>query len=74
MPEDECWAVRAEAEELRREVTLLRGVVAALRTRQPVCIKKQAKSVPLLRALGAFLFGIAASVLILALYLLVAMH
>jgi hypothetical protein len=29
--EDDCWSVRAEAEELRREVALLRGVVAALR-------------------------------------------
>ncbi len=33
MADDECWAIRAQAEELRSEVSMLRGVVAALRAR-----------------------------------------
>jgi hypothetical protein len=35
MTDDQCRAIRAEAEALRREVALLRGVVAALRTPGP---------------------------------------
>jgi hypothetical protein len=32
MPDDDCWAVRAELEARKEEVATLRGVVAALRT------------------------------------------
>lgn len=57
MVDDECWAVRAEADALKEEVAKLRGVVGALRAVRGDTVERAAPAqrVPMI---GAFVFGV----------------
>jgi hypothetical protein len=68
MAENREWAHRAQAEALRAEIDLLRGVVAALRTRPPPARTPGSASRGWALVLFAFAFGGLAVLVLLAVY------
>lgn len=70
MADEDCWAIRAQAEALRSEISTLRGVVAALRSgRAPEPGVRRAPPRGVLRwAAIAFALGVAVTIAALALY------
>jgi hypothetical protein len=68
MADDSEWALRAQTEALRAEIDVLRGAVAALRTRRPPEPAPESGSRAWALVLFAFAFGALVALVLLALY------